>query len=201
MLQKTTKLILYLGNSLSGKALLSGELEEGVYRGLGAYRPTINRREGAISAGKHSGLYGPVRGNQHVRMTMRIDLNPKICKDYKETGYCGFGDTCIFLHDRSDYKPGWQLEKEWEEKQRKDQEKHLSKLRRLKQRKNNNTSDKAEYDQETEPSGSSSENSSEDEEGIPSHCFACKKTWKLEMKPVVTQYGDFNIDFISHIKI
>lgn len=35
--------------------------------------------------------YGPVRGNQHVRMTMRIDLNPEICKDYKETGYCGFG--------------------------------------------------------------------------------------------------------------
>ncbi len=28
-------------------------------------------------------------------------------------GYCGFGDSCKFLHDRSDYKYGWQLEQEW----------------------------------------------------------------------------------------
>ena len=26
----------------------------------------------------------------------------------KETGYCGYGDTCIYLHDRSDYKSGFQ---------------------------------------------------------------------------------------------
>ncbi len=30
-------------------------------------------------------------------------------------GYCGFGDSCKFLHDRSDYKHGWQLEQEWNE--------------------------------------------------------------------------------------
>ena len=30
-------------------------------------------------------------------------------------GYCGFGDSCKFLHDRSDYKHGWQLEREWNE--------------------------------------------------------------------------------------
>ena len=27
-------------------------------------------------------------------------------------------DTCKFLHDRGDYKTGWQLDKEWEEKQK-----------------------------------------------------------------------------------
>uniref|UniRef100_M4EV01 Core Histone H2A/H2B/H3 domain-containing protein n=1 Tax=Brassica campestris TaxID=3711 RepID=M4EV01_BRACM len=32
-----------------------------------------------------------------------------------ETRYCGYGDHCKFLHDRGDYKPGWQIEKEWEE--------------------------------------------------------------------------------------
>ncbi|CAG7867724.1 unnamed protein product [Brassica rapa] len=32
-----------------------------------------------------------------------------------ETRYCGYGDSCKFLHDRGDYKPGWQIEKEWEE--------------------------------------------------------------------------------------
>src|SRR5580700_5021318 len=33
---------------------------------------------------------------------------------YKQTGFCGFGDSCKFLHDRSDYKQGWQLDREWE---------------------------------------------------------------------------------------
>ena len=44
-------------------------------------------------------------------------LQPDICKDYKETGFCGYGDNCKFLHDRGDYKSGWQLEKEWDAKQ------------------------------------------------------------------------------------
>lgn len=61
---------------------------------------------------------GPMRGSTNIRATSRFDYQPDICKDYKETGYCGFGDTCKFLHDRSDYKSGWQLEKEWEESQR-----------------------------------------------------------------------------------
>jgi hypothetical protein len=26
------------------------------------------------------------------------------CKDYKETGRCGYGDSCKFMHDRGDYK-------------------------------------------------------------------------------------------------
>jgi len=42
---------------------------------------------------------------------------PDICKDYKETGFCGYGDSCKFLHDRGDYKSGWQLEREWDQEQ------------------------------------------------------------------------------------
>lgn len=53
---------------------------------------------------------GPIRAPTHIRTTVRWDYQPDICKDYKETGYCGFGDSCKFLHDRSDYKHGWQLE-------------------------------------------------------------------------------------------
>ena len=47
-------------------------------------------------------------------MLYRWDYAPDICKDYKETGFCGFGDSCKFMHDRSDYKFGWQLEREME---------------------------------------------------------------------------------------
>lgn len=98
-----------------------GELKEGIYRGLEVYNHHIKPKEGALSRAKSSGLYGPVRGTSNVRMTMYVDLNPEICKDYKETGYCGYGDCCKFLHDRTDYKGGWQMEKEWQEMQKKKQ--------------------------------------------------------------------------------
>jgi RING finger protein 113A len=57
---------------------------------------------------------GPIRAAQHVRVTARFDYQPDICKDYKDTGFCGFGDTCIYLHDRGDTMSGWQLEQQWE---------------------------------------------------------------------------------------
>ena len=46
-----------------------------------------------------------------------VDYTPDVCKDFKDTGFCGYGDACKFLHDRSDYKSGWQLDKMWEEEQ------------------------------------------------------------------------------------
>jgi RING finger protein 113A len=71
-----------------------------------------------VSNTKAVGTYGPMRAPAFLRSTCRFDYQPDICKDYKETGFCGFGDSCKFLHDRSDYKSGWQLEREWDEKQR-----------------------------------------------------------------------------------
>lgn len=57
---------------------------------------------------------GPVRAPSNIRSTVRWDYKPDLCKDYKETGYCGFGDSCIFMHDRTDYKSGWQIEMEYD---------------------------------------------------------------------------------------
>jgi RING finger protein 113A len=54
----------------------------------------------------------------NVRFTCRFDYNPSLCKDYHDTGYCTFGDSCIYIHDRGDYKSGWEQEKEWEESQK-----------------------------------------------------------------------------------
>ena len=63
------------------------------------------------------GTMGPVRAPAFFRATCRFDYQPDVCKDYKDTGFCGFGDSCKFMHDRGNYKTGWQMEKEWEVEQ------------------------------------------------------------------------------------
>ncbi|KAF8822690.1 zinc finger (CCCH type) motif-containing protein [Cardiosporidium cionae] len=170
-------------NASIGDAILSGELQEGIYRGKGAYKPILRRREGAIAAGKYTGVYGPVRGAESIRMTMRIDLNPEICKDYKETGYCGFGDTCKFLHDRSDYKAGWQLEKEWEDMQKQRQ----AKLQRLADRMHRQAHQGANQDNESPYSDASDSDGDE----VPFACLICKEKWQKSVNPVVTTCGHY----------
>lgn len=58
--------------------------------------------------------FGPQKASLFIRSSSMFDYQPDICKDYKETGFCGFGDSCKFLHDRSDYKYGWEIERDWE---------------------------------------------------------------------------------------
>ena len=62
-------------------------------------------------------MLGPAKAPANVRIISRFDYQPDICKDWKDSGYCGYGDSCKFMHDRGDYKSGAQLEKEWEEEQ------------------------------------------------------------------------------------
>lgn len=50
---------------------------------------------------------------ENVRTTMLTDFQPDVCKDFKQTGYCGYGDSCKFLHSRDDFKTGWKLNQEW----------------------------------------------------------------------------------------
>jgi len=87
------------------------DFDDKVYRGANNYAKYIERKDTAAgSAAKMS--TGPQRAPAHLRATVRWDYAPDICKDFKETGFCGFGDSCKFMHDRSDYKFGWQLERE-----------------------------------------------------------------------------------------
>jgi len=85
-----------------------GESSSKVYKGINGYvdHKAGFRQEHTISREKAGGAHGPLRASAHIRMTVRFDYQPDICKDYKETGYCGYGDSCKFMHDRGDYKSG-----------------------------------------------------------------------------------------------
>lgn len=109
----------------------SGELEEGVYRGLNAYRAYVQPDDDRkISSANMTGGLGPNRAMANVRTTCRFDYQADVCKDYKETGYCGFGDSCKFLHDRSDYKTGWELEHDWDAQERQREKERLESIAR-----------------------------------------------------------------------
>ena len=89
------------------------DFDDKVYRGANNYAKFIEKKDTAFGSA-HKAATGPQRAPAHLRATVRWDYAPDICKDYKETGFCGFGDSCKFMHDRGDYKFGWQLEREQE---------------------------------------------------------------------------------------
>lgn len=94
--------------SASASAPASGAPDDGNYHGASAYATYVAPRDDGRSSMSKS--TGPIRQSANVRTVTVTDYQPDVCKDYKETGYCGFGDTCKFLHDRSDYLAGWQLD-------------------------------------------------------------------------------------------
>lgn len=38
-----------------------------------------------------------MRASAHIRVTARFDYQPDLCKDFKETGYCGYGGMFILF--------------------------------------------------------------------------------------------------------
>ncbi len=82
---------------------------DGTYKGLANQTTFIQRNPNAPNR-----TVGPVKAATNIRTITVTDFAPDVCKDYKQTGYCGFGDNCKFLHAREDYKQGWQLDREWE---------------------------------------------------------------------------------------
>lgn len=70
-------------------------------------------KKGSALPPKKTGLSAPIRMPANYKFTCHFDYNPSLCKDYHDTGYCTFGDSCIYIHDRGDYKAGWEQEKEW----------------------------------------------------------------------------------------
>ncbi|KYK59745.1 pre-mRNA splicing factor cwc24 [Drechmeria coniospora] len=98
-------------DGLSSKKLLGStrfvskdEKSDGTYKGLANRATFIQKNPDAPQR-----TVGPIKAPTNIRTITVTDFAPDVCKDFKVTGFCGFGDNC-----REDYKQGWQLDKEWE---------------------------------------------------------------------------------------
>lgn len=153
--------------ALKGKNNSAGD--EKLYKGAHGYTDFKAgfRREQTVASEKAGGSHGPLRASAHIRASTRFDYQPDICKDYKETGYCGYGDSCKFMHDRGDYKSGWQLEKEWEEAE--------------KVRKRNLALGEG---GDADDGGADQSDEDEDDDSLPFACFICRQPF---VDPVVTK--------------
>jgi len=136
----------------------AGKEDDKIYRGINNYARYYEKKDSTQgSAAKALNRYGPMRAPANVRATVRWDYAPDICKDFKETGFCGFGDSCKFMHDRSDYKFGWQLELEEKSK----------------------TYGKSDEDPEQYEIVDS-----DDDDDLPFKCYLCRKSF---VAPIVTK--------------
>ena len=135
----------------------SKDSNDGGYKGSSSYSTFIEKNPNAPNR-----QVGPVKAPTNIRTITVTDFAPDVCKDYKKTGFCGFGDSCKYLHAREDYKQGWQLDKEW---------------------------DKA---GKTSTSTKEGQEDMDDEEkmleSIPFACIICKGPYKT---PVVTKCGHY----------
>ncbi|KAJ0779433.1 putative transcription factor C3H family [Helianthus annuus] len=142
---------------------------EKLYKGIHGYTDYKAgfRREQTVASEKAGGSHGPLRVSAHIRVSARFDYQPDICKDYKETGYCGYGDSCKFMHDRGDYKSGWQMEREWDEAEK-------ARKRKL----------ALKGDDDDDEDDEDDEDDDDDEDGLPFACFICRQPF---VDPVVTK--------------
>ena len=82
---------------------------DGAYKGAKNYQSFIQKNPNAPQRS-----FGPVKAPTNIRTITITDMAPDTCKDFRQTGFCGFGDSCKFAHVREDYQHGWQLDREWE---------------------------------------------------------------------------------------
>ncbi|KAG9521056.1 hypothetical protein KCV07_g3832, partial [Aureobasidium melanogenum] len=154
----------------AGQAQQEENIEkDGTYKGAKGYGNFIQKNPDKL--GKS---VGPVKAPTNMRMITLVDFAPDVCKDYKQTGFCGFGDSCKFLHAREDYKQGWQLDKEWE-KAGKSKAKPTTVASA-----NRSATDQAEDSDDDEEA--------KELEKIPFACIICKEPYK---SPVVTKCGHY----------
>lgn len=145
----------------------TSEAPDGTYKGLANATTFIQKNPNAPTR-----VVGPIKAPTNIRTITVTDFAPDVCKDYKQTGWCGFGDSCKFLHAREDYKQGWQLDREWE---------NVTKGKKVT---GGTKMASANRNAEEEDSG-------DDDamlEGIPFACIICRHKYK---DPIVTKCGHY----------
>ncbi|CZR63824.1 related to N.crassa uvs2 protein [Phialocephala subalpina] len=145
----------------------TSEPPDGTYKGLANATSFIQKNPNAPTR-----VVGPIKAPTNLRTITVTDYSPDVCKDYKQTGFCGFGDSCKFLHAREDYKQGWQLDREWE---------NVTKGKKVT---GGTKMASANRNAEEEDSG-------DDDallEGIPFACIICRDKYK---DPIVTKCGHY----------
>ncbi|OAX81598.1 pre-mRNA-splicing factor cwc24 [Emergomyces africanus] len=154
---------------------------DGTYRGTANYQSFIQKNPNAPSK-----QFGPIKAPTNIRTITITDFSPDVCKDYKLTGYCGFGDGCKFLHAREDYKAGWELDRDWEigTKGKKVVGRTVASRASKAGYSNSSGAKDADADDEEDEDG-------EDEllENIPFACVICKKPYQ---NPVMTKCGHYS---------
>lgn len=180
--------------------------DDKVYRGMNNYQQFYELKDTA-QGNASSGIVrskGPIRAPTNLRATVRWDYQPDICKDYKETGYCGFGDSCKFMHDRSDYKHGWQLEADWEREQgimTKTNPEYYYQERRKNKRRRQGEEEPEEDDNDDDPNKYVIKGAHSDDEDsdLPFKCIICRESF---VNPIVTKCKHYFCEkcFIQHNK-
>lgn len=140
----------------------------GAYKGTANYQSFIQKNPNAPTR-----QVGPIKAPTNIRTITVTDFAPDVCKDYKQTGFCGFGDSCKFLHAREDYKQGWELDRDWEvgTKGKKVAGKTMASANRA-----------------TKDGDGGSDDDDAALEGIPFACIICKKPYK---NPIITKCGHY----------
>lgn len=148
---------------------------DGTYKGIAAQKSAfINKNPDAPNRS-----VGPVKAPTNIRTITVTDFAPDVCKDYKQTGFCGFGDNCKYLHAREDYKAGWQLDKEWETVTKGKKNLQGTTVASASRKKGGDGA----------PAGEEEEGDEEAMlESIPFACFICREGYK---DPVVTKCGHY----------
>ncbi|KAK7209036.1 hypothetical protein V2G26_016214 [Clonostachys chloroleuca] len=116
---------------------------------------------------------GPTKSASNVRMTTFTEYTLGICKDYKKTGHCGFGDACIFVHDRGDWTGGWKLDQDWD--------------KAVKENKVPKSTVVASADR-TRKFDTNNDDDASILENIPFACIICEKSYR---DPIVTRCGHY----------
>ncbi|KDD75818.1 hypothetical protein H632_c487p2 [Helicosporidium sp. ATCC 50920] len=161
--------------------------EGSTYTGLAGYRDWRAgfRQESVSTSTPGSGSFGPQRTSTNVRMTVRVDYQPDVCKDYKETGYCGYGDACKFLHDRGDYKAGYELDRDWAPSLAADRVEQAADAWDV------DASLDAHAARQRGERGEGAAAAQPEDDEVPFACFSCRLPWRECRDPVTTLCGHY----------